>query len=72
MTRPHGMTIAELKGIIEDMREVYSFDDDQTKITNMIDPRMGPEYICCLEVTTFDKKTGVNITMQKGLGVIEE
>ena len=64
MTIPRGMTIKQLYGIIDDMRKIYDFEDDKTHITNMLDmPSMA---VNCLEITTFDAATGVQITMQKG------
>lgn len=64
MTIPRGMTIKQLYGIIDDMRKIYDFEDDKTHITNMLD--MPSESINCLEITTFDEATGIQITMQKG------
>ena len=64
MTRPRGMTIRQLNNIIKDMRKIYDFEDDKTHITNMLD--MPSEAMNCLEITTFDETTGVQITMQKG------
>jgi hypothetical protein len=58
------MTIKQLYGIIDDMRKIYDFEDDETHITNMLD--MPSESMNCLEITTFDAATGVQITMQKG------
>lgn len=64
MTIPRGMTIKQLYGIIDDMRKIYDFKNDETHITNMLDmPSMA---VNCLEITTFDEATGVQITMQKG------
>lgn len=63
MTRPRGMTIKQLCGIMDDMRKIYDFEDDKTYITNMLD--ILSETMNCLEITTFDEATGVQITMQK-------
>lgn len=58
------MTIADFNKVLELMRKVYKFDDQETQLLDINDPRMG-RCPCRVEITTTDEATGVRITMSR-------
>lgn len=58
------MTIADFNKVLELMRKVYKFDDQETQLLDINDPRMG-HCPCRVEITTKDEATGVRITMSR-------
>lgn len=58
------MTIADFNKVLELMRKIYNFDDQETQLLNVNDPRMG-HCPCRVEITTKDKETGVQIVMSR-------
>lgn len=69
MTHLKGMTIAQFKDIVEDMRKVYPFTDDNAKIIDTHDVYTASNTL--LEINTYDEETGVNIHLSKGLTIDE-
>lgn len=70
MTNVKGMTIKQFNDTIKDMRKVYSFDDDNTRIISLDDifthtPRR-------IEIATKDKNTGIDIVLSKGIDITEK
>ena len=58
------MTIADFNKLVEIMKTIYNFDDQETQIISIEDPKRG-RVPCRLEVTTVDETTGVRITMSR-------
>ena len=67
MNRLQGMTVEQFKGILDDMKAVYNYDDSETRLGGCYDPRMSPDIIQRVEIYTKDKETGVSITMAKDI-----
>lgn len=65
MTRARGMTIAQFKGIVEDMRKVYPFKDEDAQIVDTRDEMEDAHMV--LDLYTFDKENGVGIRMHKSI-----
>ena len=62
-------TVKQFKNALEEMRGIYPFNDENTKICTF-DPRTTRNdrlYIC-----TVDEKTGIEITMTKRIGKVKE
>lgn len=59
-----GMTVKEFKDILEEMRNVYAYKDDETLFGATYDPRevQGTSRV---EIYTKDQDTGIYITMRK-------
>ena len=66
MTRLAGMTLSEFNMIIGQMKGVYQFKDDEARIVNINDPRMG-DGINRLEIATKDEATGIDIVLSKDI-----
>ena len=66
MTRLVGMTLSEFNMIIGQMKGVYQFKDDEAKIVNINDPRMG-DGVNRLEIATKDEATGIDIVLSKDI-----
>lgn len=69
MTRLKGMTITQFKDIVEDMRKVYPFTDNNAKIIDTHDEYTAANTM--LEILAYDEDTGVNIHLSKGLTIDE-
>ena len=59
-----GATVAQFLDALEAMRTVYSFKDEDTRISVMDIRSLSPN---CLTVATTDERTGVFITMSKDI-----
>lgn len=66
MTRLVGMTLSEFNMIIGQMKGVYQFKDDEARIVNINDPRMG-DGVNRLEIATKDEATGIDIILSKDI-----
>lgn len=66
MTRLVGMTLSEFNMIIGQMKGVYQFKDDEARIVNINDPRMG-DGVNRLEIATTDEATGIDIVLSKDI-----
>ena len=69
MTRLRGMTVAQMKELVEDMRKVYSFSDDKAKIVDTHDLMTNSNTL--LELYVHDEKNDVDIRMSKGVDLSE-
>ena len=60
-------TVKQFLDALEEMREVYQFDDEKTRIVtyDIVTPRIND----CLQVSTIDEKTGIYICMSKHIEV---
>ena len=58
-------TVKQFLDALEEMREIYSFDDEKTRIVayDIITQRENN----CLQISTVDEKTGIHIHMSKNL-----
>ena len=65
MTKTDGMTIAQFKEIVEDMRRCYPFTDDGARLGNLLD--LDTNSVRQVELHTTDEETGVFITMKKAI-----
>ena len=66
MSRLAGMTIAEFKSIVEDMRRVYPFKDENAQIVDTRDEAYDAHMV--LDLYTYDAENDVKIRMHKGIG----
>ena len=57
-----GGTVKEFLNTLNEMRTVYPFKDENTRISVLGFHRLSPD---CLSITTTDENTGVFITMSK-------
>ena len=65
MNDVRGMTITEFNEVLDEMRTVYSFQDDKTYLGNLRD--LPSNSIRNVEVITTDERTGIQIVMSKGV-----
>ena len=59
----YGLTVEELFTILEEMRGIYPYKNDKTRVTVRLDCATN-EYRM-VELVTVDEKTGVTIHMSK-------
>jgi hypothetical protein len=59
-----GMTVWEFKDILEDMKKVYAYKDEETLFGLTYDPR-EEKGTSRVEICTKDQDTGIYITMRK-------
>ena len=71
MTRLGGMKLSEFNGIVEQMKSIYPFKDDDAMIVSVQGMEIG-ETPCRLEVLTKDENTGVTIVMSKNVEIEPE
>lgn len=65
MIRPQGMTVEQFLKVIDEMKEIYTFDDSEAYIGNLKDELTNePRRV---EIITTDKRTGITIAMAKGV-----
>lgn len=63
MIRCNGMTLRQFNETIEQMRTIYSFSDNNTRLMDLEDPRfVGARQV---EIITKDERTGIDIIMRK-------
>ena len=61
-----GGTVKQFKDVLEEMKKVYPYDDEKTRLSTIDVYRNVP---CSVEIITTDKATGVEIIMQKSITV---
>lgn len=66
MTNASGMTIAQFKETVEEMRTVYPFADENAYLGNLKDIRSNE--MRQIDIHAIDEKTGVLIILSKGVG----
>ena len=66
MTRLGGMKLSEFNAIVNQMKGIYPFKDDEATIVSVHDVNMGDEPFR-LEILAKDEATGINIVMSKGI-----
>ena len=66
MTRLGGMKLSEFNAIVNQMKGIYPFKDDEATIVSVQSMDLGDEP-CRLELLTKDEATGINIVMSKGV-----
>lgn len=59
-----GGTVKQFKDVLEEMKKVYPYDDEKTRLSTIDIYRNVP---CCVEIITTDEATGVEIMMQKSV-----
>ena len=63
MIRCNGMTLRQFNETIEQMRTIYSFSDNNTRLMDLEDLRFkGARQV---EIITKDERTGIDIIMRK-------
>lgn len=66
MTDLRGMTIREFNDTLAEMKTIYDFDPDKTKLGDTRDPRANEHRR--VEIYTTDEKTGIDIMLAKHVG----
>lgn len=66
MTRLGGMKLSEFNAIVNQMKGIYPFKDDEATIVSVNAPNLGDEP-CRLEIFTKDEATGITLVMSKGV-----
>ena len=63
-------TVKQFLDALGEMREIYSFEDEKTRIVtyDIITPKIND----ALQISTVDEKTGIHICMSKYLEVKNE
>lgn len=67
MTKLGGMKLSEFNTIVEQMKSIYPFKDDDAMIVSV--RGMECEAPCRLEMLTKDENTGVTIVMSKDVEI---
>ena len=65
MTNVKGMTLKQFNDTIKDMRTVYNFKDDETRLISLMDLRS--DSLRSVEIITQDEATGVTVVLKKGV-----
>lgn len=63
MNNVKGMTITEFNNTLNEMYKVYKFNNDDTRIGDLYDPRLNAPR--SVEIITRDPETGVDIILSK-------
>ena len=66
MTRLGGMKLSEFNAIVNLMKGIYPFKDDEATIVSVHDVNMGDEPFR-LEILVKDEATGITLVMSKGV-----
>lgn len=61
-----GGTVKQFKDALEEMRTIYNFDDEKTRIS-LRDPCTISA--TCLAIVTTDEKTGITVRMDKDIPI---
>ena len=67
MTHLRGMTLEQFNGLVEDMRKVYKFKDDKTKIIDTHD--LATDANTLLELYVHDDANDVDVRLSKGINI---
>ena len=67
MIRLQGVTVKQFKDVLQEMKSIYNYKDDETRLGGCFDPRFTNETPSRVEIYTTDKATGIDIVMSKGI-----
>lgn len=70
MNKIYGMSIKQFNDVLEEMRQIYKFDDNETYIGELRDSITNHQNN--VEIITKDPATGIQIIMSKGVNHGEE
>ena len=65
MNNVRGMTITEFNEVLDEMRTVYAFDENETYLSDLSDLLTNSQRR--VEIVTQDKETGIQIVMSKAV-----
>ena len=63
MNDMRGMSIAQMKEVLDEMRSIYKYDDNRTYLGDLRDLRENSQR--CVEIMTVDEKTDITVVMNK-------
>lgn len=66
MTRVRGMTLKQFNDVLEEMRTIYPYNPETTRLGDLMD--MCTDSLRQVEIITTDEATGVQIVLSKGVG----
>lgn len=69
MNRVRGMTIKQFNEILNELRSVYNFKDELTRLDDFSEPET--RYNRKVSIYTVDEKTGVEVHLSKGAEIDE-
>ena len=67
-----GMYLSDLNATLDVMRTIYPFKDDKTRIVDFQDLQDSKGVWRRVEIITTDEKTGIQITMAKGVDKVDD
>lgn len=59
-----GGTVAQFKAVLEEMKTVYCYDDEKTRLSTIDFCSRSPRSV---QITTIDEPTGIRIMMEKSV-----
>ena len=65
MTNVRGMTLKQFNDTLEEMRTIYPFKDEKTRLGELKD--LCSDSLRQVEIVTTDEETGIQIIMSKGV-----
>lgn len=65
MTNVRGMTLKQFNDTLEEMRTIYPFKDETTRLGELRD--LNSDSLRQVEIVTTDEETGIQIIMSKGV-----
>ncbi len=63
MNDMRGMSLAQMKEVLDEMRSIYKYDDERTYLGDLRDLRENAQR--CVEIMTVDEKTDITVVMNK-------
>ena len=66
MTRVRGMTLKQFNDVLEEMRTIYPYNPETTRLGDLMD--MCTDSLRQVEIITTDEATGIQIVLSKGVG----
>ena len=63
MNDMRGMSLAQMKEVLDEMRSIYKYDDARTYLGKLRDLRDNSQR--CVEIMTVDEKTDITVVMNK-------
>lgn len=70
MTKLYGMTVKQLKDTLDEMKTVYPYKDETTRMGEV--KEFDPPHVCHVELITMDEPTGIRIVMSKSVNAGSE
>lgn len=67
MTRVRGMTLKQFNDVLEEMRTIYPYNPETTRLGDLTD-MLYNDNLRQVEIITTDEATGVQIVLSKGVG----